>query len=120
MTGTVHQFSTTNTALERLVLTVPRLDQQMSPQQRQRLATIHMLTQVAFIKLHRPNARNSNTSRQRCIQAARIIADMAAQCPISNPLQLVDPITGVNLLQFVDRVASLMAFYSLSAILLMI
>lgn len=84
------------------MLTLPRLDQQMSPQQRQRLATIHMLTQVALIKLHRPNARSSNTARQRCIQAARTIADIAAQYPTANPLQLVDPITGVNILPFVD------------------
>ncbi|EKM79034.1 hypothetical protein AGABI1DRAFT_129295 [Agaricus bisporus var. burnettii JB137-S8] len=93
--GAAHQFSITNNALEQLMLTLPRLDQQMSPQQRQRLATIHMLTQVALIKLHRPNARSSNTARQRCIQAARTIADIAAQYPTANPLQLVDPITGL-------------------------
>lgn len=96
MPGAAHQYTITNNGLEQMMLTLPRLDQQMSPQQRQRLAATHMLSQAAFIKLHRPRARTSNTSRQRCVHAARTIADIASHCPPANSLQLVDPIIGVS------------------------
>ncbi|KAF9449446.1 hypothetical protein P691DRAFT_853849 [Macrolepiota fuliginosa MF-IS2] len=93
--GAVSQYNITNRALEQMTLTLPRLDQQMAPQPRQRLAVTHMLTQAAIIKLHRPRAGSSNTSRQRCVQAARVIADISLRVPAANPLQLINPILGL-------------------------
>lgn len=85
-----------NRALEQVTLTLPRLDQQMAPQQRQRLAATYVLAQAAVIKLHRPRAGTSTTSRQRCVHAARVIADISSRCPAANPSQLVNPIIGVR------------------------
>lgn len=94
--GATQQYGVTNRALEKMTSALPRVDQQMTQQQRQRLAATHLLVQVAVIKLHRPRASTSNTSRQRCIHAAEMIADISARCPPANPLQIVNPIIGVS------------------------
>ncbi|KXN87273.1 hypothetical protein AN958_09005 [Leucoagaricus sp. SymC.cos] len=89
-----YQYNIIHNVLEQLAVSLPKLDAQMSPQQRQRIAVIHMLTQAAVIKLHRPKGRTSNTARQNCVRAARTIAELALRCPTANPLQIVNPIIG--------------------------
>ncbi|KAF5359432.1 hypothetical protein D9756_003646 [Leucocoprinus leucothites] len=92
--GAAYQYNATHRGLEHLAASLPRLDAQLTPHQRQGIATTHMLTQAAIIKLHRPRGTTSNTARQNCVRAAKAIADLAARCPAANPLQIVNPIIG--------------------------